>query len=168
MIKRDYVKHMACRKYWISRNYVLLILISFSFRSLQETQEQDLCLNPSFNPQSLLNEHCQVLQTFWGFVIRWFFSPRVGSFTILSNPTSNAHLYQWKTEMYPQEKRHKLNTLSFLNNRSDSKRFSLSSPHPNPLLCCRPWAGPGNRTRQSEGRVSAQGGAELPGREALG
>ena len=91
---------------------------------------------------------CQVLHTFWGFVIRWWFPPQGGVFYIPGNPTSNAHLYQWRTEMYPQEKRHKYNTLSFLNNRSDSKRFSLSSLHPNPLLCCRPWAGPGNRTRQ--------------------
>lgn len=69
--------------------------------------------------------------------------------------------------MYPQEKRHKYNTLSFLNNRFDSKRFSLSSPHPNPLLCCRPWAGLGNRTRQSEGRVSAHGGQNFQDRRRL-
>ena len=35
--------------------------------------------------------------------------------------------------MYPQEKRHECNTLSFLNDRPDRKRFSLSSPHPNLL-----------------------------------
>ena len=147
MIKRYYVKHMACRKYWISRNCVLLILISFSFRSLQVTQEQDLCLNLSFNPQSLLNEHmpsaADVLGLCYSLMI---FFPEGGVFYILSNPTSNAHLYQWRTEMYPQEKRHKYNTLSFLNNRSDSKRFS--SAHPIPTLFSAAGLGLGWETEQ--------------------
>lgn len=127
MIK-DYVKHMAYWKYWISINYVLL-LISFSFTRLQVTQQQDLRL--LIHRAYWMNNMFQVLQKFWGFVTWWFSFP--GVFYILSNPTSNAHLRQWRSEMYPQEKRHEYNTLSFLNDRPDCKRFSLSSPHPNLL-----------------------------------
>lgn len=77
-----------------------------------------------------MNKMCQVLQTFGSFAMWWFF---LGSaiFHVLSNPTSSAHLRPWRTELYAQETCHEYNTLSFLQDRPYSKRFSLCSPHPN-------------------------------------